>query len=280
MSWQDLVIHRRNAGSYAASIDESWVVMTVPQGGLVMALAAEAMAAELDDPSQTLRSITAVFAAPVEAGDVDIAVTALRRGRSMSQLSATVRSPERDAGVHTLAVFGGPRRGFDFTEAVPPAAPPPLECWSYREMPSDWHYDGPWSPFWTNVVDGRSANGWAPWETPRPGPAESIAWYRFDQSNLLPAEVRGRAIPIILSDCMPTAVEWRVGSNPDFFAPSADLTVHLLAEPQSEWLLSHVRCTFAGDGYASATANLWDMHAAAEPRLVATATQVMLFTFL
>jgi acyl-CoA thioesterase len=57
--------------------------------------------------------------------------------------------------------------------------------------------------------------------------------------------------------------------------PSADLTVHLLGEARSEWLLGHHRAHKAGDGYASTRIDLWD----AGGRLVAHATQVMVLVF-
>ena len=47
----------------------------------------------------------------------------LRRGRSMSQLTATVRNPGADAGLTAIAAFGAPRRGFEFTELVMPDVP-------------------------------------------------------------------------------------------------------------------------------------------------------------
>ena len=48
-------------------------------------------------------------------------MTVLRRGRSISQLSATARTPGADAGHTTLAVFGAPRDGFEFTDARRPS---------------------------------------------------------------------------------------------------------------------------------------------------------------
>ncbi len=57
------------------------------------------MAAAIERPELALRSITSVFAAPVRTGPVEIDVTVLRRGRSMAQATATVRSVGR-AGRH------------------------------------------------------------------------------------------------------------------------------------------------------------------------------------
>ncbi len=57
--------------------------------------------------------------------------------------------------------------------------------------------------------------------------------------------------------------------------------MHLLDECRSEWVLAHNTARYAGDGYASAEIALWDYgdELADDPRLVAYATQMFLFTF-
>jgi hypothetical protein len=47
----------------------------------------------------------------------------------------------------------------------------------------------------------------------------------------------------------------------------------------SDWALAVNRAHHAGDGYASVSMEMWDMHVA-QPTLVAYATQVMFFTTL
>ena len=101
------------------------MLLVVPQGGVAAALAARAMAATLDHADQSLRSLSAVFAGQVTTGPVEIDVEVLRRGRSMSQLTATVRNPGAKAGLTAVAVFGGPRRGFEFTDLTMPDVEPP-----------------------------------------------------------------------------------------------------------------------------------------------------------
>src|SRR4029077_17080003 len=129
-----------------------------PQGGMVAALGAHAMAAELAHPDQTLRSISAVFAGVVHAGPVDIDVTVLRRGRTVSQALATVRNPDADAGLTAIAAFGIERRGYEFTHLVAPEAPPPGDSPSFWDpvpegvtIGEDW--DQP--PFWSRILECR-----------------------------------------------------------------------------------------------------------------------------
>ena len=127
VGWADLEVRAdaEPAGAVHGEIAERWMLVVVPQGGAVAVLAARAMAAELAVPEQTLRTFSAVFAGQVAVGPVEIDVTVLRRGRSMSQLTATVRNPGADAGLTAIAVFGEPRRGFAFTELEPPTCPGP-----------------------------------------------------------------------------------------------------------------------------------------------------------
>ncbi|HEV7758470.1 MAG TPA: acyl-CoA thioesterase domain-containing protein, partial [Acidimicrobiales bacterium] len=74
-------------GRYRVNVSPDWNCPTVPQGGLMSAIAARAMELELARPAangngsggdQTLRSLTTVYAAPVPAGPVTIDVDVLR----------------------------------------------------------------------------------------------------------------------------------------------------------------------------------------------------------
>jgi acyl-CoA thioesterase len=61
-----------------------------------------------------------------------------------------------------------------------------------------------------------------------------------------------------------------------YMPPSCDLTVHLLGEARTEWILAVNRARYAGDGYASTEMEMWD---ATGEHLVAYATQQMFFVF-
>jgi len=114
---QQMLLDRDDvAGRYRVDVDEAWNCPIVPHGGIVTAIAAKAMAMELDDAQQRLRSITSVFAAQVKPGPSVVDVSLLRRGRSISQLTATLRNEGEDAGLTATAVFGADRPGFAFVD--------------------------------------------------------------------------------------------------------------------------------------------------------------------
>jgi acyl-CoA thioesterase len=267
-------------GRYEASIADRWVLAMVPQGGIVAVLAARAMAQELGHDEQSLRTFSAVFAGQVAAGPVEIDVTVLRRGRTMSQLSATVRNPGASAGLTAIAVFGAERDGFSFTDIEMPDVPRPEDCPSFRDgpppdMPEEFRRDP--LPFWEEAVEGKPAMGHAPWDDYDPISSERASWQRLDDPPLLPD---GRLDPIaylVLADMMPGAVGEKLGPDAErsWFGPSADLTVHLFRPASAGWLLAHNRARWAGDGYASVEMLLWEPTGA----LVAYATQMMFFTF-
>lgn len=274
-------------GRYDATVDPRWNLRPLPQGGIVSAVALRAMSAELDDPGQRLRTLHTTFAAQVADGPVEVDVEVLRRGRSMSHLRAEVRNPGAARGHLTTAVYGSTRRGFEFTDLrVPPGLPGPAECPSFRDPPpDDVELTFEPMPFWSHV-EGRPALGHAFWERYEPDRAERAGWYRFDEPPFLSDGTIDPLALVVLADFMPGALGEKVGGTGPaanaWFAPSVDLTVHLLDDCRSEWLLAHNCARHASDGYASADMALWDCgpDGRADPVLVAYATQVFFFTFM
>jgi acyl-CoA thioesterase len=282
--WEDLELDGGD-GRYTTSISPTWQLAVVPQGGIVAAIAVRAMQRELGVPEQSLRTLTAMFAGQVAGGPVEVEVTVLRRGRSVSQLTATVRNPGAAAGLTAIAAFGAPRRGFDFTELVMPEVPGPEGVRSFRDpLPDgvDFEFLRPPMPFWEEVVQSRPVIGRAPWEEFVDGPAEAAFWYRLDHPPMTSDGTLDVAGPIVLCDTMPSSVGQKLGPDAgQWFAPSVDYTLHVFAPASPGWLLAHHRARRAGDGYASVELALWDPAGGPDeaPRLVAYGTQVMLFAF-
>jgi acyl-CoA thioesterase len=256
------------------------MLVVAPQGGIVAAIAARAMEHVLAVPEQSVRSLSAVFAGQVGGGPVDVEVSVLRKGRSMSQLTATVRNPGTAAGLTAVAVFGASRRGFDFTDLDYPDVPGPEGLRSFRDpIPEgvDFEFWRDPMPLWEKVIEGRPAIGPPPWEPYEPGPAEQASWYRIDDPPVTADGTLDPLAALVLCDTMPGASFPRVGPDTEpWFGPSADFTIHFLNPCTPGWLLAHNRARHAGDGYASVDLALWDP---AGPTLVAYATQMMFFAF-
>jgi acyl-CoA thioesterase len=264
-------------GRYVVDVDECWNCPAVPQGGVMAALAAAAMTAELGMPDQHLRTQTTVFAGAVPAGGVTVDVEVLRRGRTMSQATATVRPDGGGPGHVTVAVFGVDQPGFEFTDLRRPNVSSPEFCVSLRDPPPEGveAEGGPPFAFWENV-EGHPAMGHPPWDPYVPATSECATWYRFEDPPLRPDGTLDPLAVVALADLMPGSVGQRMGpGTPAFAPPSADLTVHLLDEATGPWLLSHMRARRATDGYASVECALWDQGGT----LVAHAAQLMFLRF-
>ena len=142
-------------GQFTGAIHGAWNLSPLPQGGVATALALRAMAQELQDPAQTLRTLHTTFVAQVADGPVAIEVELLRRGRSMSHLRAEVANTGSARGHLTTGIFGSPRPGFTFTDLEPPeGVPPPLACPSFRDPPPPGVEAFPPMPFWDRLVEG------------------------------------------------------------------------------------------------------------------------------
>jgi acyl-CoA thioesterase len=273
---EDVVVRRVGEGRYASTLDHSWDLVPLPQGGVVASFALRAAAEELADPTQQLRSCTAVFAGQVTAGDLEVEVELLRKGRSASQVMTSVHNRGAASGTTVMAVFGAARRGPSFIDVLPPRVRAPEECRSYRDPPPPGTEAFEHRPFWSRV-EGRAALGHAPWEEYVPAGSDVATWLRFDDPPLLADGALDPLGVLTLADRMPGSVSERLGrEGPPWFAPSADLTVHLFEPARTTWLLAHDRARWADDGWASAETTLWDE----DGKLVAYATQMMVFTYM
>lgn len=272
---RDVVVEPAGAGRYRARLDHSWDLLPLPQGAVVAAFGLRAAVAEVDRPEQVLRTCTTVFAGQVAAGDLEIEVSVLRRGRSATQVVAGVRNRGEASGLTTVAVFGGPRRGPAFVDVAPPPVPPPADCRSHRDPPPPGVPMVERPPFWDRV-EARPAIGHPPWEEHEPDASDVATWLRFEDPPLTAAGAIDPLALTVLADRMPGSVGERTGHRGDpWFAPSADLTVHLFAPARAGWVLAHDRARWAGDGWASGETTLWDE----DGQLVAYATQMMFFTY-
>ncbi|MBW2267782.1 MAG: thioesterase family protein [Deltaproteobacteria bacterium] len=262
-------------GRFHAELDRSWATPLFPSGGLAAGVALRAMQAVLPNPEHRVRTMTTLFVSTVRDGPVEIDVELLRPGKRMTHLRATLRNAgSGEAGHITTAAFGESRPGFDFSYTPAPEVTVPEDYPERAEPP-------PGVPTFRaaffDQTETRGVDFHHSWETDwEGGRAEATRWIRYRNSPRLgDGTLDPLALPA-LADTMPPALMQYLGPGyPFFHCPSVDLTVHFYAATRSEWLISHTRCHWAGDGYASAEIQLWDE----ERRLVCHATQVMLLRF-
>ena len=262
-------------GRYHAMLGPGWSAPLFPSGGLVTGVAMRAMQAAVPNPAHRIRTLTTIFVSTVREGAVIVDVEILRPGKRMSQLRASVRNAGEDKPAHIVtAALGESREGFDIEYTTPPDTGPPE---TYPERPDPPEGVPAFSAGFFERTETRGVSINPPWQTDwEGGRAEATRWIRFrDTPRADDGTLDLCALPG-LADTMPPSISQYLGPNyPFFHAPSVDLTVHFYAATRSDWLLTHTRCHWAGDGYASSEIQLWDE----ERRLVAHATQMMLLRF-
>jgi acyl-CoA thioesterase len=220
-----------------------------------------------------LRTISAVYAAPVGPGPVEIEVSVLRRGRSVSQVLATLRNPGAEAGLTAIAAFGGERASYEFRDLVMPEVPAPGPPRPITARDPD-----AWNPFWepggmasARALGSTSAADWHP--TSRNG-----AWHRLDDPPMRADGTLDPLAVVVHGDLMGSGVWERMGWDvqlPRTVTVSADLTVHVLAPARSSWMLSVVQTHAVGDGYESVGSSIWDERGT----LVAVSTGLLILSF-
>ena len=241
------------------------------------------MAEELGHDEQMLRTFTAVFAGQVALGPVEIDVTALRRGRTMSQLSATVCNPGAEGGAHRA---GGLRRRAHAASSSPtsrcPTCPGTRRCRRSatarrRTAPEEFLRDP--LPFWStrSRASPRSATRRGrttsrPLPSGRPGSGSTTP-------RCCPTGASIRSRTSCSADMMPGAVAEKLGPVPDRGLVRAERRPHR-PPVQAGARPAGSSATTRPAGRATATPR-WRWRCGTRPTgpLVAYATQVMFFTF-
>lgn len=253
---------------YALTIPRHWDFL-FPSGGVVTTAALRAAEHALADPSYRLVSATAIFCEPIQPGDVLVDVELLRAGGAAVQTRTHLHAAG-SAGAQVIATFARDRAGPDMRGAAMPAVPPPAACPDLLD--DDDRNPHHRAPFFANV-DMRLARGtrfWTPEFTA--GPARYARWFRYRRPQRDAADRFDRLALPPLADTMPAALTQALGPGPyRFYAPSLDLTLHVIDDTEREWLLVAAYVRRARAGWAIGEAELWDDTG----RLLAFATQAM-----
>lgn len=254
----------RDGAGWRVELPRAWDFM-LPSGGVLQTVSLRAAAAELGDDAMRLVSASTIFCTPIQPGRLDCDVTVLRRGGSVAQVRVGLGS----GGLETIATFAKDREGPDMLGVRFPDVPMPADCEDIVDtVPANSHGR---VAFFKNF-ECRLAYGprfWTPgWDA---GPARYARWFRYLDVPRDGAHLHRLAHPPII-DTMPSTLAHALGpSTYRFFAPSLDLTVHVIDDTDAEWLLVSGRMRRARAGYATAEVEVWDDRR----RFVAYGTQTM-----
>jgi acyl-CoA thioesterase len=261
-------------GRYAIALPDHWD-FALPSGGALTTCALRAAEAALGEPALRFTSSTTVFCTPIQPGPLEAEVVILRRGNAAAQVRVALRSTSPgaagDAGLELLATFCRERLGPDILgTAFPADVPGPDES----EPLLDDHPSNPHRRlrFFRNFECriGRGDRFWAPgWQA---GPARYARWFRYRRPQRDAAGHLDRlALPPIVDTLPPTLVQAVGPSDYRFYAPSLDLTLHVVDDTDREWILVSAEARRARAGWAFGDAEIWDDRG----RLIAFVTQAM-----
>ena len=124
---QDTAVERTGEGEYRAEISANWNIMTVPNGGYLMAVAARALREHLDHPDPF--SITGHFLKPISPGPVKIQVETMKVGKGVSFGQAKIVQDDQER-LRVTAAYGdlNKRDGLNHMTHKMPIIPPEDEC--------------------------------------------------------------------------------------------------------------------------------------------------------
>lgn len=286
----DTAATRVDPGRYRIELSDRWNYL-YPSGGVVVTAALRAAEAELADPSLKLASTTTVFCTPINAGALDAEVVVLRKGKATAQVRITLRAAPRvtdpsapasspagsapgEIAAETQATFCRDRSGPDVIGARFPADIAMPDAYADADDGNAVNPHGRFG-FYKNY-DCKIARGGRYWLPDfAAGPPRYARWFRYRVPQVTAAgagkTLDRLALPPI-ADTMPTALLEAIGpSSYRFYAPSLDLTLHVVDDTEREWLLVQSYCRRARVGWATAEVEVWDD----TKRLIAYGTQAM-----
>lgn len=119
----DIMQNLADRDGTAVTVPGGWSQGRALYGGLVGALAAEAMVRRLESP-RPLRSLMGNFVAPAPSGDLTLDASVLRAGRAVVQTRGDLVSPDGQVCFTSSAAFGDDRSGLVVPSTLPFRARP------------------------------------------------------------------------------------------------------------------------------------------------------------
>lgn len=243
---------------------ELTIVNGHPNGGYLLALMGRAALAALDEDGRQIVSATASYLAAPTVGPATVVTDVQRRGRTASQVRATlVQEGRPTVEVQFLAATLVDREP-DWGDVAPPPGVPSLDaCLAHVADHPRPAIVGEFLPPLTNVVQSVFDPATTGWMRGKPGGAGELrAWLRF---------VDGRdwdPISLLLAvDAIPPATFEVVITG---WVPTLTLTAYVRAVPAPGPLLVRFRVGQIVDGRVDEYCEVWDSRG----RLVAQSSQL------
>lgn len=253
---QDIYTLKVGPNLWRGQVAPRWSIGDAPNGGYLMAIAGRVLSEFLPHPDPL--SFTAHFLDKALPQQVDLEVTQLRTGRSVS--TGVVRflqeGVERARFTATYTDFDQVK-GPNHMAAGPPKLPPPEQCIPIGEAsPQDYEL--------RKRLDLRLDPGCIHWGQSGVHEVNEIrGWVRLvDGREPDPISL------LLFVDIFPPPATMRFGHSG--WVPTLELTAHIRAKPAPGYLRCKTQTRFVTNGLLEEEAELWD----SEGKLVAMARQI------
>ncbi|MCD6640011.1 MAG: thioesterase family protein [Nocardioides sp.] len=254
-------IEHAGDGVYDATLDDGWRVGGGLNGGYLLGVVGNAVAAQVPDKPHPL-SMSAYYLSPGAPGAASVHTRVLREGGTTATVAADLRQGGEDR-ISVLATYGDlGRLGDDVaTTAEEPVLPAVEECVDGSYAPEETRRIAPLMQRFDMRFDPATI-GWAMGAPSGRGHIQ--AWFRLaDGRDADPLTL------LMVCDALPP-VTFDLGKPG--WAPTLELTVHVRAVPAPGWLkVSHRTRNVAG-GMFEEDCEVWD----SAGRLVAQSRQLAL----
>jgi hypothetical protein len=250
------------SGAYRAELPVDWRIGGGINGGLVLAVAARALGAELGGSPFT---VTAHYLSASRPGAAAVRTDVLKRGRSLSTGTASLVQTDAKTGqererIRVLGTFGehAALDGEVLTSAVPPELPAVQDCLSSMDGPTSLPHMELMER--TEIRYDPSCMGWLQGKPSGRGLIQG--WWRLADGR----EPDPLALLFAVDALPPVTMDMGLPG----WCPTLELTVHVRAVPAPGWLrIRHATRNFAG-GLLEEDAEVWD----SAGRLVAQSRQL------
>jgi acyl-CoA thioesterase len=237
-------ISPRSPGVFGAHCGSDWFTPRGPHGGFLAAIVVRAMTDVVDEPARAPRSITLHYLRPPLQGDIEIAVTVQRAGRSLTTLTANLTQGGKLCVIAIAAFSLGFEPLVDYAPN-PPVVPPPDE---FEPTPVHPDQAAMARQFAIQPLDVR----------PRDGSRDIVVggWMALRE----PPPVDAALMALLADAYMPTP--W-VKAKRLVGAPTIDLTIHFrVPDPatyvaRDEPVLGIFRSKESFDGFFDEEGELW-----------------------
>ncbi|RNL62624.1 thioesterase family protein [Nocardioides marmoriginsengisoli] len=262
---RDTALRPRGDGAYDADLAPGWLVGGGVNGGYLLAIIGNAVAAELGTAQPAKQhvdpfSVSAHYLSASTAGPAYVRTEVVRSGGRFSTVAATLLQDVDGTPVPRIAAhatFGNLDSAHDAKSDLEasalglaleaPVLPPPEECLESRDAPPEVKKIAPLLDRFGTRFDPETA-GWAVGEPSRRGVIQG--WFKLaDDRPLDPI-----SLLMVVDALPPTTFDLGMPG----WAPTLELTAHVRAKPAPGWAIVRHRTRTVAGGLFEEDCEVWD----------------------